>query len=299
MISAEDVVQKLEKVIWHFDEPNGNHTAPAIFLLSSEAKKDVAVVLGGDGGDELFGGYRRYFLSKLISKYRKLPAFLRKTAELFLSKKYREKLSSKGAERIAGFMLEKDLVLLRVLKPEVFQENAAINYLSGFIEIYPPDLIEEDFEKIFMDVDRSLWLADESLVRLDKMSMASGLEARVPILDYRLAEISQKIPTSWKISNRDSKTIFKEAFQEYYLPHLRNQPKRGWFSPMAKWLREEPLKSMAEDILSSLPAEYFSNQTAMKIFKDHLSGKIYNLNILWSLISFGIWYKIFMENKNV
>ena len=71
-----------------------------------------------------------------------------------------------------------------------------------------------------MDIDRKTWLVDDSLMRSDKMSMAQGLESRVPILDYRLVEISQKIPTSWKIKGRTGKIIFRDAFKDYILPHL-------------------------------------------------------------------------------
>ncbi len=136
------------------------------------------------------------------------------------------------------------------------------------------------------------------------MSMASGLEIRVPILDKRLVEISQKIPTSWKIKGKtlrraQGKAIFREAFKDYILPHLENKPKMGWFTPMAKWLRREPLKSKIMEILNSLPDEYFQKDEIKKIFDGHISGKAYNLNILWYLISFGVWHNVFIKNKDI
>ncbi len=301
MIGSEDVLENLEKITWHLDEPNGNHTAPAIFLLSQMAEKDVSVVLGGDGGDELFGGYPRYSFSRLISNYQKLPRPARKISELLLKlsgkEKYIEKLSAKGADRIAGFMCLKDELLSKVLKPEIFEEEAGKKYFSGIFSEYPEDAVRSDFEKIFMDIDRRTWLVDDSLMRTDKMSMAHGLEARVPILDKELVEISQKIPTFWKIKRKNGKIIFREAMRDYILPHIKNQPKTGWFTPMAKWLREEPLKSAAREILESLPEEYFQKGEIRKIFNDHLSGKIYNLNILWYLISFGLWYKTYKLSR--
>ena len=148
-----------------------------------------------------------------------------------------------------------------------------------------------------MDIDRKTWLVDDSLMRTDKMSMASALEARVPILDKRLVEISQKIPTKWKISGKTGKIIFRKAFKDYLLPHFENKPKTGWFTPMAKWIRHEPMKSATIDILQSLPDEYFRKDEIMKIFNDHLGGKNYNLNILWYLISFGLWFKIYKLQK--
>ena len=294
MIGVEDIFENLEKIAWHLDEPNANHTAPAIYLLSEKATKDVKVVLAGDGGDELFGGYPRYIFSRLISQYQKMPLFSRAGFELFLKligkEKYIEKLSSAGVQRFISFMLTKDKLVSQILKPEICQPSATKEYFESFFQNYPPEILKSDFEKIFMDADRQTWLAGDSLMRTDKMSMAHALEVRVPILDYRLTEISQKIPTDWKIKGKNGKIIFCQAFPEYLLPHLVNRPKTGWFTPMAKWLREEPLKSMAMDILDSLPNEYFKKDEIKKIFTDHLEGKVYNLNIIWSLISFGIWY---------
>ncbi len=304
MIGPEDVFRNLEKIAWHLDEPNGNHTAPAIFLLSQLAKKDVAVVLGGDGGDELFGGYPRYVFSKLIGEYQKFPRIGRRGFDVFLKiigkEKYREKLSLSGVDRITGFMSLKDELLSRVLKPEVLETFDTKQYFSKLLLQYPENIIRSDFEKVFMDIDRRTWLVDDSLMRTDKMSMAHALEARVPILDKRLMEISQKIPTSWKIKGmpaRHGKAIFREAFKDYLLPHLENKPKTGWFTPMAKWIRQEPLKSKVIDILDFLPGEYFQKNEIRKIFNEHISGKVYNLNILWYLVSFGAWYNVFIKGE--
>lgn len=302
IISPDDICDNLEKMIWHMDEPNGNHTAAAIFLLSQLAQKDVAVVLGGDGGDELFGGYPRYVFSRLIGKYQKLPRFGREginTALKIIGKgKYCEKLSKEGINIFLSFMAAEEKLLSRVLKPEIFRPLSAKRYFSEFFSQYSQKEITSDFEKIFMDIDRRTWLVDDSLMRTDKMSMAHALEARVPILDKRLVEISQKIPTSWKIKGKQGKAIFREAFKDYILPHLEKKPKMGWFTPMAKWIRQEPLKSKVEGILDSLPSEYFQKEEIRKIFDDHLSGKVYNLNILWYLISFGVWHDIFLKTRN-
>ena len=187
-------------------------------------------------------------------------------------------------------MSQPEKLISCVLKQEVFQPQVTLKYFKNFLNKYPEDVLSKDFEKIFMDVDRSTWLTDDSLMRTDRMSMAHGLETRVPILDYRLAEISQKIPTAWKIRGGQGKMIFREAVREYILPHLARQPKRGWFTPMAKWLRQEPLKGLAKDALETLPDQYFNKTEIEKIFKDHLTGSVYNLNILWALVCFSIWH---------
>jgi asparagine synthase (glutamine-hydrolysing) len=274
MVGVNDVCENLEKIIWHLDEPNAGTTSPAMFLLSKMAEKDVAVVLGGDGGDELFGGYKRYIYSRWIPK-----------------------LLLKKERIITKFMSQPEKLISRVLKPEIFQPQITLRYFENFLLKYPENILNRDFEKIFMDVDRSTWLTDDSLMRTDRMSMAHGLETRVPILDYRLAEISQKIPTSWKIKGNQGKIIFREALKDYILPHLANRPKMGWFTPMAKWLRQEPLRGLTRVLLGSLPEQYFNKKEIEKIFENHLTGKVYNLNILWALVCFGAWYNLFVKSK--
>lgn len=150
-----------------------------------------------------------------------------------------------------------------------------------------------------MYLDLLTWLPDESLIRSDKMTMASGLEERVPILDHRLVEFAFKIPTRYKVRGKKyNKWIFREAMKDYLPPHILNKEKRGWFSPAAKWLRAG-LKDFAYDVLSPnySPAtqEYFNFPQIRKILDNHISGKEYNLDIIWSLLTFQIWHRQFIK----
>jgi len=150
-----------------------------------------------------------------------------------------------------------------------------------------------------MYLDLLTWLSDESLIRSDKMTMAFGLEERVPILDHRLVEFAFRIPTKYKVrGKKNNKWIFREAMKEYLPPHLLNKEKSGWFPPAAKWLRMG-LKDFAYDVLSPTfclaTQEYFNFPQIRKILDDHISKKEYNLDIIWSLLTFQIWYKNFIK----
>src|SRR3989344_3135329 len=241
-ITGSDARDNLFDVIEHMDEPVANATQIATYILSKRTSQEVVVVLGGDGGDELFGGYERYRMSKLISNYQKIPSFLRVSfGNLFINLfKHKNKSLAKlnlpaDEKRYLSFMAqeEKDISL--------FLKNKYSNYLS-VEKIYRENYFNnkiEDFEKQFMWADIRSWLVDESLIRSDKMSMAYGLEQRVPILDHRLVELSLKIPTKWKIKGKNTKAIFKEAMSKYIPDYILNQPKRGWFSPVSEWLRTD------------------------------------------------------------
>ena len=306
-IGPEDVLNNLEKIVWHMDEPNFNPTAAAIFLLSKIAKEKAAVVLGGDGGDELFGGYPRYYYSYIISLFQKMPAALQYLVKGGLGVAGQvglaEKLNlSPGAERIVAFLAQKNNLLERVLNKDIYKPNLALRHIK---EKYfnSDDTRTNDFEKKFMDIDRQSWLVDESLLRTDKMTMAYGLEERVPILDYRLVELAAKIPTNWKISilkNRpgdfQGKAIWRQAVRSYLPPHILNQKKRGWFTPMAKWLRGG-LKKPVEEILFSVGQDdSFLNSAGLReIWERHLDGREYNLNMIWAAVMWRLWYEKFTK----
>jgi len=301
LISGADARNNIEKVIWHMEEPIPNPIQIATFLLAKEAKKEVSVVLGGDGGDEIFGGYPRYYYSKLIDIYQLSPSFLRKNIlpyflERVLNKKnLREKLNTPyGVERYLLFMGQKAEVISQVLNQEM-QHGLTEDFLK---KQYPEDKFR-DPRKYLMYLDLLVWLTDESLIRSDKMTMAFGLEERVPILDHRLVELAFRIPTQYKVrGTKDNKWIFRKAMKEYLPSHLLGKEKRGWFPPAAKWLRAD-LKSFAYEVLSPSYApgtkDYFEFSEIKRILDEHVSGKRYNLAIVWTLLTFQIWYKAFIE----
>ena len=305
LISGQDMLNNIEQVIYYLDEPISDATQIVTFLLAKFAKQQVDVVLGGDGGDELFGGYTRYFYSKYASQWQLLPEFLRNNplSNSLLNHlgKYlkKESLSKKlnipvGAERYLLFMSQKDNILKEILNPKYFQSNLTHNLYQ---EKYFQSFTKKDFEKYFMLTDLKTWLVNDSLARTDKMTMAFGLEERVPILDHRLVELSVKIPTHFKLRG-EGKYIFKKAMKRYLPEYILKEPKRGWFSPVAKWLRTD-LKDFAYDVLSEdyCPAtsDYFNFNNIRKILDDHISKKRYNLNCLWILITWQIWAKHYLQ----
>lgn len=302
MVSEKDILDNIEDAVYFSDEPIPDPIQIVNLLLSREARKDVATVLGGDGGDELFGGYHRYYYGNVIDRFQKLPAVLRKII-LFgldnfsgndeLVKKFK---SLKAHEKYLSFMVEKNKTLDRVLKKDIFKERAVYSF---FAENYHVDFGKFDTPKEMMFFDLKTWLTDESLMRTDKMSMACGLEERVPILDHRLVELAFRIPSKMKINGKEKgKAIFREAMKDYLPEHILGQPKRGWFSPSAKWLRTD-LKDFAYEVLSENynpgTRQYFDFLEIKRILDDHISKREYNSTIIWTLIFFQLWYKRFIK----
>lgn len=297
IIQDKDILDNFEKTVWHMDEPNPNVNHIPTFLLAKEAKRDVAVVLGGDGGDELFGGYPRYYYSSLLDKYQILPEFLRKgplpvlLERLLKKKNLNFKLNvPQSLERYLLFMSEQDNTLREILRQDLL---ASMNLRSYF-----PQNKFADFGKYLMYLDLTTWLSDDSLLRSDKMTMAHGLEERVPILDHRLIGLAFKIPTSWKVGRGNkSKLIFRQAMAKYLPNFICDKDKRGWFAPASTWLRTA-MKNFAHEVLAPSycrdTAKYFNFSDIENMLDEHIHGRRYNMHTIWSLMTFQVWYKTFI-----
>ncbi len=288
-LKGDDVVSLLTKSVVSMDEPIANATALTQFKLAEFARQSVVVALGGDGGDELFGGYDRYRLAYISSKYHLAPSFLRNIlGSIVPSLKKLE--TDPDISRFARFLFQKDETLQSVVRPEYSTDAASILFAPQF-----KGASEETFLDLFMDVDRQSWLVDESLMRSDKMSMASGLEMRVPLLDIDIVEYAASIKATDKVSFRDTKRILKDAFRDRLPGYLFTEPKRGWFSPAAKWLRRPEVSRFVDEVLN--PSYYpptsrlFQFDGVREMLDRHRDGKAYNLTMLWAIIVFQIWAK--------
>ena len=304
IISSQDVLDNLEDPIYHMEEPISNHIQTVNMLLARHATESVKVVLGGDGGDELFGGYERYYYNNLIEKLRVIPGAGFMVSALGKSS---DKLDTEpGVERYMSFFAQKENVVSSFLRKHNHAE-----VLPKFLqERYFKEVNSKDFTRQFMQTDIASWIPDESLTRSDKMSMASGLEQRVPFLDHRLVELADRIPVEYKIGSKglffasvgkhyEGKQILRQALKEYLPEYVLKQPKWGWFSPASKWVRG-PFKPLMQEVLSESycrgTSDLFDFNALQKILDDHISKKQYALNTLWSVMTFQLWYKKFMES---
>ncbi|MFH2231649.1 MAG: asparagine synthase (glutamine-hydrolyzing), partial [Patescibacteria group bacterium] len=195
MLTPKDAIDSLQSIAWHMDEPVSNHIQSSTYLLAKYAKPHITVALGGDGGDELFGGYSRYWYSRLIDQMQSVPLPARDALfSFFISKilgrpqDVEKFISAPGAERASVFLCEKDVVLSRVLSKELNRPKSAMDHLSV---LYAPAW--QDATNQMMASDIKTWIPDESLVRTDKLTMAHALEERVPLLDPNVVSLSARI----------------------------------------------------------------------------------------------------------
>ncbi len=294
LVSVGDVINNLEKAIWHMDEPVLSPTTTSRIMLAQFTKQKVDVALVGDGGDELFGGYYRYQNVARIKLYQSLvPGALRE----FLSGKHPllKKVNTRpGLEQLKLFMYQKDPTLESVVNSDYLTLGITDSF---FKERFFHDTIPETSVRDLMDVDRQSWMRDFAMMLGDKTTMSSALEARVPLLDIDLLEYAATIPTEHKVNVFQTKIILREAFKNDLPEFILNKPKHGWVSPAAKWLRHEIMYKKAKEILSpdyhKATRKLFLWEEVEKILDEHYMHKKYNMIIIWSLLSFQIWAQKF------
>lgn len=302
IVTGVDCAKHLEDVIYHMDEPVANATQVATYLLSKFARQNIVVGLGGDGGDELFGGYERYRLSRIISIYQKMPKLVQKIMgnamhvipHEIMTEVYKME-TAPGAERYLTFMAQKEKDIAGILLPSVNDASSTPRTYEKYFTDHP-----NDPENDFMRADLQSWLPDESLVRSDKLSMAFALEQRVPILDYRLIELSRRIPSAMKLRGA-SKGLFREAMRPYLPSHVVNEKKRGWTSPASIWLRTALRPLVTEALTPSFaPAttEWLDFAGVQKMLDAHLESKEYHMNLLWAVLTFQLWYRRFFYDRD-
>ncbi|MGH7935517.1 MAG: asparagine synthase (glutamine-hydrolyzing) [Chthoniobacterales bacterium] len=291
-LSEEEFVRLLPDAVHALDQPIANATAVAQMYLAREARKHIVVALAGDGGDELFGGYPRYGISRAMDVYQRAPGFLR--AALSGVSSSAKKLSiPPGIERTEQFLFEKDVTLARAVSQEYISTMPAL----AFEKEYLANRHEADFTQLFMDADRRSWLVDEALARTDAMTMASSLEARVPLLNTELVLYASRLPSRERVGFREGKKILRSAFKSRLPAHVLSAKKSGFFSPTAKWLRRPAMQALAREVLS--PGYHPATDRVLnfagveQMLEAHVGKRAYSMNTLWLLITLRLWAKTY------
>jgi asparagine synthase (glutamine-hydrolysing) len=286
-----------------------------MYYISELARKEVKVVLGGDGGDELFGGYDRYYGNAYVSYYALLPDFLRKKVMGWLLNHLPEgfwyrSLSHKlrwlhqisfyqGAERYSkslGYFYFSN-GRSSSLYTEGFRKSVAWFDPEGSIkDCFNSDNAKELVDKMLY-ADTMIRMPDHPVMILDRMTMAHGLEARAPFLDHKLAEFCATIPPGYKVRHSRLRHIQVELAKKYLPAAVIKKKKQGFSSPLTYLLAEEfrfLYKTFLKD--SRLVSKgYLEASTVNGMLKDHLEKKFDHGQRLWLLCNAEIWYRMYIE----
>jgi asparagine synthase (glutamine-hydrolysing) len=306
-IIQPQALELTEKLIHHLDEPFGDFSIFPTYLVSKMARSHVKVILSGDGGDEIFAGYEHYQAQKLsrlplISLLSKpMPAFLRKLPPSSKKKGLWNKLRryAQGFEHPEDLRHFRWMMFLNQKERESLYSKDLSYELGGLKHFYtiPPlnklypqlDRFDDISGELYLDLKS--YLVDDILVKLDRMSMATSLETRVPLIDHKVVEFAFQIPGHLKLKGMTTKWIFKKTMERLLPPQNIYRSKEGFSIPIKHWLRNE-LKELMLHYLSESriqDAGLFNFAPIKHMIDTHTDGKENYSHQLWALLVFEIW----------
>jgi asparagine synthase (glutamine-hydrolysing) len=315
MVSASDAQSLIPRLPTIFDEPLGDSSQIPTFLVSQLARRSVTVALSGDGGDEVFGGYDRYLRGERLWQWwthtpsivrrmaghsvSAIPSAISSTAQL-LAGRFSASGPLRGIQELSGklgrlLLAENPPAFYRAMTQQHPTWNSVVNgdpacSDEGDFSRDLPDL--PDFMPRMQYLDSVTYLPDDILAKVDRASMAVGLELRVPLLDFRCVQFAWRLPPEMKVRNGVSKWVLRQIAEKYIPPQLLAGPKRGFSIPLARWLRG-PLRNWANDLLSP-PAlrrhDLLNEQQVTQLWREHSSGLHNHQNVLWSILTLQSWY---------
>jgi len=308
---AMDIVDKLP---YYFDEPFADSSAVPTYYVSQVARQNVTVALSGDGGDENFAGYRRYYYDRLENRIREnLPMNIFRPVfaglaygypkadwlpQVFRAKSLLTNLSLSPAKAFFYSVSQ----LLPGIKEKILSEEVR-QVLKGYDTF---SLFDAYFARVATQtndplsrvqyIDMKTYLADDILTKVDRASMANSLEVRVPILDHKFMEFVATIPSYLKLNGGETKHIFKRAMLAKLPKEVLYRKKMGFSIPVSKWFRKE-LKEFTQDILFSPGSRQhglFDPSYVEHLWKEHQWGISNHSSALWTLLMFENWWKRWM-----
>jgi asparagine synthase (glutamine-hydrolysing) len=312
---AANLIQSLPRMIWHLDEPS-DPIAACMFQAARLAAQHVKVVLGGDGGDELFAGFDRYVGNRYIDMYSRMPLSLRRgimgpmldrMPDSFTYKSLTQKLrwvhhlslqgtaAQQYAEATCFFRFthdEKRSLYSDALWKELGERNSTAAITEPFNNAEAEDLLDRMLYSDF--VTR---LPEHSLVLTDRMTMAHGLEARSPFLDHELIEFLAKVPANIKVQNNQPKYLMRKLAAGYLPAPILHREKQGFMLPIAYWFRTDlfPLVSHTLENSHFVKEGWFRKETIQQLLGEHRGNRHDHHVRLWMLLNLELWHQLYIE----
>jgi asparagine synthase (glutamine-hydrolysing) len=319
IIVRPEVSELLPKLIWHMDEPIADSACLTTYLVSRLARESVTVILSGVGGDELFGGYRRYLGNSVNRWYQLLPGPVRRTwLPALLSKIPQDRGSAwkdyaryaaafaKTAEEDATTRYMSYVTLLSqqaqadLLTKESLRNSNQNGGAAESMRKYFARCSESDALNQIMYVDLKTSLPDDLLALTDRMSMAASIECRAPLVDYELVELACTMPSSLKVRGLNMKYLLKKAVAPWLPRRVIERKKRGFGAPVGGWLRRD-LKPLIDDLLSEKQVTQrglFKWPAIEKLISAHKEERCDHTDHLFGLIALETWCRIYLDGKS-
>jgi asparagine synthase (glutamine-hydrolysing) len=305
LVVEPDAVALLQQLVWHFDEPFADSSAVPTFLVSQLAQRHVKMVLTGDGGDELFGGYDRYLRLLALERLgpmRPLAGWAMRAAGTVLPNPLGGRVRRVG-ERLGLPFAERYLSGVALTRPD--QAHALCALAGGRGHYHLPLLDQADSDlgagRSVLDravaIDLQSYLPDDILVKLDRMAMATSLEGRAPFLEPGLAQFALRLPESLRIREGRGKYLLRKVAARWLPPDVLSKPKQGFAIPIAEWFRG-PLRALAQDTFAGRAFRergLVDPAAAEALLREHVSGAADRSEALWQVLCLELWAQRFLD----
>ena len=305
-----DTVEKIPRI---YDEPFSDSSQIPTYIVSKLARSQVTVCLSGDGGDELFGGYNRYFLTEQYwPKIQRIPLWMRRGFKAVMNSSppwlvngsfavVRPLMPKNLRFDVPYDKLKKASMTLQSTSIRDFYKDVVSHHRtpdSFVINAREPSTLLDSFQannlanvEQLMAIDFMTYLPGDILTKVDRASMAVSLECRVPLLDHKIIEFAQRLPLGLKVKGGQGKYLLRQVLDQYVPKNLIDRPKKGFGVPLAQWMRQD-LKDLCGDMFAreKLARENFIDADQVQLwFSEHISGKRNWQYQLWDVLMFELW----------
>ncbi|HEX8284206.1 MAG TPA: asparagine synthase (glutamine-hydrolyzing) [Pyrinomonadaceae bacterium] len=301
-----DVCALVDELVWHFDEPFADSSALPTYMVSKLARDYVKVVLSGDGGDELFAGYTRYAVERRRSGFARLPRVVREGLMQPLGRRLphgargRNFIHNVALEPIDRY-IEEVSVFTRLNKASLYTEDfrrrlGSSDPAARFRETAARAGTGEPLDALLY-LDAKTYLPGDILTKVDRMTMAVGLEARAPLLDHKLIEFVGRVPARFKMRGLETKHLFKRAVEGLVPDEILRRPKQGFGVPIQHWINSELRGRTRETLLDTrTSARGYTDTSYVRLLLDeHERGRRDHAAELWALFVLELWHRNFVD----
>jgi len=293
-MSEEEILEQIKNISVYYDEPFSDPSQLPCMLVSQIASREVTVALSGDGGDELFCGYKMYDLNKIDQKL----DFLGK---MEYQMPWNNVLLKRSPAAIRAFVNNRSDMYKVQLFTDVFMEeveNILIRPLINAKNDVEGEIVSDNLQKKRMILDMLDYLPNDILAKMDRASMKYSLEVRCPILDHRIVEWASKVDHSLKYHGKEKKYLLKQLTYDYVPKELLEGPKRGFGVPLKKWLRtvlKDDIYRVSDKTVLQKQGIFDFDGIRHLIYKQKMSNNVAYSHILWGFYVFQLWYNDYIE----
>jgi len=306
VVTPQMFMDFLPKAVWYQDEPIGEPASIPLYYVCKLAKdQGITVLLSGEGSDELFAGYNRHIGEMFSGYYGRLPEPLTQSAAWLFSRMPRVPVLRKGhkAMTLRDFwqryqswhtVFPADLKQ-RVLTPQIPLSDSFADTFAPYLSNH--NSLDNLSKLLWLDI--KVWLPDDLLMKKDRMGMATSIEARVPFLDHRFAEMVFNLSSSLKVRRLTGKYVFKKSMERVLPKEIIYRKKQGFPTPISRWLAHD-LREPITDILTASNGSdhgYFDRKVVRRFVQEHVSGRENHERLLFPLLNFDVWYNAFFQQR--